>query len=48
MSHVQTSGRPAPDPVLVDIAEYASSFTIESDLAYQTARHCLRVALCPL
>jgi 2-methylcitrate dehydratase len=33
--------RPNPDQVLVDIADYALSYKIESDLAYETARHCL-------
>jgi 2-methylcitrate dehydratase len=33
--------RPAPDQVLVDIAEYASSFQITSELAYETAHYCL-------
>jgi 2-methylcitrate dehydratase len=33
--------RPDPDQVLVDIAEYASSFQITSELAYETAHYCL-------
>jgi 2-methylcitrate dehydratase len=33
--------RPAPDQLLVDIAEYAGSFQITSELAYQTAHYCL-------
>jgi 2-methylcitrate dehydratase len=33
--------RPAPDKVLTDIADYALSYKIESDLAYTTARYCL-------
>jgi 2-methylcitrate dehydratase len=33
--------RPAPDKVLTDIADYALSYEIESDLAYTTAQHCL-------
>ena len=33
--------RPAPDRLLVDIAEYASSFKITSELAYETAHYCL-------
>ena len=38
----QTSNeRPAPDKVLTDIADYALSYEIESELAYTTARHCL-------
>lgn len=33
--------RPAPDQVLVDIADYVLHYQINSDLAYETARHCL-------
>jgi 2-methylcitrate dehydratase len=33
--------RPAPDKVLTDIADYALSYEIESELAYTTARYCL-------
>ncbi len=33
--------RPAPDPVLVDIADYVTGYAIQSGLAYDTARHCL-------
>jgi 2-methylcitrate dehydratase len=33
--------RPDPDQLLVDIAEYASSFQITSELAYETAHYCL-------
>ncbi len=33
--------RPAPDKVLTDIADYALTYKIESDLAYSTAQHCL-------
>jgi 2-methylcitrate dehydratase len=36
-----SSERPAPDKVLTDIADYALSFEIKSDLAYTTARFCL-------
>jgi 2-methylcitrate dehydratase len=39
-SHISNE-RPAPDKVLTDIADYALSFKIESDLAYWTARFCL-------
>ncbi len=39
-SHISNS-RPAPDKVLTDIADYALSYTIESELAYTTARYCL-------
>ena len=31
----------AYDQVIVDIVDYVSSYEIESDLAYSTARHCL-------
>jgi 2-methylcitrate dehydratase len=33
--------RPAPDQVLTDIADYALSYEIQSELAYTTARYCL-------
>jgi 2-methylcitrate dehydratase len=33
--------RPQPDKVLVDIVDYAMSYEIRSDLAYETARNCL-------
>jgi 2-methylcitrate dehydratase len=33
--------RPNPDKVIVDIVDYAMSYQIQSDLAYETARHCL-------
>ena len=33
--------RPEPDKVLVDIADYAASFKVESSEAYQTAHYCL-------
>ncbi len=41
MSLHTSSERPAPDKVMVDIAEYALSYEIKSELAYTTARHCL-------
>ena len=37
----KSAQRPAPDPLLVAIARYAREATIESDVAYQTARFCL-------
>jgi 2-methylcitrate dehydratase len=43
-SHISNE-RPAPDKVLIDIADYALNFKIESDLAYTTARFCLVDAL---
>jgi 2-methylcitrate dehydratase len=43
MSHhdYRTADRPAPDKILVDIAQYAVNSRIESPLAYQTAHYCL-------
>jgi 2-methylcitrate dehydratase len=39
---IHVSGeRPPYDQVLIDIADYVYSYTIESDLAYTTARNCL-------
>lgn len=37
--------RPQPDKEFVDIADYTANYTIESDLAYSTARYCLMDAL---
>src|SRR5512143_2257186 len=37
--------RPAPDQILVDIADYVRDRWIDSPLAYETARHCLMDAL---
>jgi 2-methylcitrate dehydratase len=37
--------RPAPDQVLVDIADYVLDFRIESRAAFETARYCLLDAL---
>src|ERR1700756_2064700 len=39
-SHISNE-RPAPDKVLTDIADYALSWEVKSDLAYSTARACL-------
>jgi 2-methylcitrate dehydratase len=39
---IHSSGeRPPYDQVLIDIADYVYSYTIESELAYTTARNCL-------
>jgi len=38
---VRSAKRPEPDQPLVDIAEYAAAHTINSELAYETARYCL-------
>ncbi len=40
-ANVDVSTRPAPDQVLLDIADYVFDFEIESDTAVETARHCL-------
>jgi 2-methylcitrate dehydratase len=39
-SHI-SNDRPAPDQVLVDIADYALNYAIDSELAWSTARACL-------
>src|ERR1700749_4356458 len=42
MSHdIKSAERPAPDPVLTAIADYAQSYQIDSSRAYETARYCL-------
>jgi len=38
---LKSTHRPDPDALLVEIAEYARNFTIQSELAYETARYCL-------
>lgn len=38
---IRSAERPAPDAVIVAIAEYALSARIDSDAAYQTAHYCL-------
>jgi len=40
-STTPSAARPAPDPVLIDIADYVAKFEIASDEAYQTAHYCL-------
>ena len=39
-SHISNE-RPAPDQVLSDIADYALSYEVNSDLAYTTTHYCL-------
>ena len=39
------SARPAPDQVLVDIADYVADYEITSSAAYPIARYCLMDAL---
>jgi 2-methylcitrate dehydratase len=41
MHYSKSTERPAPDSALVAIAEYAKQFSIESTVAYDTARYCL-------
>jgi len=41
----KSANRPAPDPLLADIADYALSYRIESDTAYETAYYCLMDSL---
>lgn len=41
MSASPSAHRPAPDQVLVDIADYAAKFEITSAEAYETAHYCL-------
>lgn len=41
----RSTKRPEPDQVLVDIADYTLSFSIESELAYETAFYSLMDAL---
>ncbi len=40
-SDIRSARRPDPDAVLVDIADYAVSTKLDSDVAYDTARYCL-------
>src|SRR2546423_14509009 len=45
MSTHTASGRPAPDAVLTDMADYVFSHPISSPQAYVSARYCLLDAL---
>jgi 2-methylcitrate dehydratase len=38
---IRSAERPAPDAVLVAIAAYARNFSVQSEVAYDTARYCL-------
>ena len=40
-ANVDLNNRPAPDQVLVDIADYVCDYEIESTEAFDTARNCL-------
>ena len=37
----KSAERPAPDQVLIDIADYALSYRVDSEAAYETAYYCL-------
>jgi 2-methylcitrate dehydratase len=37
----KSAARPAPDAVLIAIADYALNFSVQSEAAYQTAYYCL-------
>jgi 2-methylcitrate dehydratase len=41
VSSYATNKHPAPDKVITDVADYALSYKVESELAYTTARYCL-------
>jgi 2-methylcitrate dehydratase len=41
MSTLITTSRPPFDQPILDIVDYALSYTIDSELAYETARYCL-------
>jgi 2-methylcitrate dehydratase len=41
----KSANRPEPDPLLVEIADYALNYQVTSDLAYETARYCLMDSL---
>ncbi len=38
---IRSAERPAPDQVITAIADYALSYSIDSELAYETAAYCL-------
>jgi 2-methylcitrate dehydratase len=38
---IKSTRRPDPDALLVEIADYARNFSIQSEIAYDTARYCL-------
>ncbi len=46
MSHdIRAASRPAPDALLVDLAEYVSTYEVSSTEALETARYCLMDSL---
>src|SRR5258708_13640783 len=38
---IRSAERPAPDQIITAIADYALSYSIDSELAYETAAYCL-------
>ena len=40
-SDIRSTQRPQPDAALTAIAHYARNFTLQSEVAYDTARYCL-------
>jgi 2-methylcitrate dehydratase len=42
---LKSAKRPDPDQLLIDIADYASSYVIQSESAYETAYYCLMDSL---
>ena len=45
MSNAVSNIRPAPDPIMVEIADYAANYVPESKEAIETARYCFMDAL---
>ncbi|MGH7825152.1 MAG: bifunctional 2-methylcitrate dehydratase/aconitate hydratase [Candidatus Binatia bacterium] len=45
MTATVSNVRPAPDRIMVDIAEYAATYVTQSKEAYETARYCFMDAL---
>ncbi|HXG51736.1 MAG TPA: bifunctional 2-methylcitrate dehydratase/aconitate hydratase [candidate division Zixibacteria bacterium] len=45
MNDAAPESRPAPDPLMVEIADYAAGYVPESREAYETARYCLMDSL---
>ena len=44
-TYEKSAERPAPDRLLIELAEYASTYEIKSELAYETAYYCLMDSL---
>jgi 2-methylcitrate dehydratase len=45
MTRAVSNIRPAPDPIMVEIADYAANYVPESNVAMDTARYCFMDAL---